>query len=235
MKDIIEVEAVTFGYRRPAQSIFHELSLTFTAGKATCVLGHNGAGKTTLLKLIYGLLRPQSGRVSIDSTQINNYRDIFLLSEKFGLNQELSVRENLIFRSRLLHEDAGSVLDDPLIQEFKLRKHLDTPTGKLSAGYFTRANIVASLVFSPRLLLLDEPTNSIDPTTRELLLSTLASKRDLGATVLLVTHDLDFAYALGDRLLILDEGEVVIDDADPHRSTVEEFRRDYIDFTEQSE
>jgi len=235
MINIIEVEAVTFRYRRPAQSVFNGLSLAFAAQKATCILGHNGAGKTTLLKLIYGLLRPQSGRVSIDGTQIRNYRDIFLLSERFGLNQELSLRENLNFRARLLHEDITAILDNPLIHEFKLGKQLDKPTGKLSAGYFTRANIVAGLVFAPRLLLLDEPTNSIDPATRELLLSTLANQRDLGATVLLVTHDLDFAYALGDRLLVLDEGELVIDDADPHRSTVEEFRRDYIDFTERTE
>ena len=235
MKNIIELEAVTFGYRRPAQSIFHDLNLGFASGKATCILGHNGAGKTTLLKLIYGLLRPSSGRVSIDSTQIHNYRDIFLLSDKFGLNQELSLKENLIFRSRLLRTDAKAVLDNPLIQEFKLRKHLDTPTGKLSTGYFTRANLVAGLAFTPGLLLLDEPTNSIDPTTRELLASTLARQRDIGVTVLLVTHDLDFAYSLGDRLLILDEGELVVDDSDPHRSTLEQFRRDYIDFTERSE
>ena len=235
MKNIIEVEAVTFGYRRPAQSVFHDLSCAFAAKKATCVLGHNGAGKTTLLKLIYGLLRPQSGRVSIDGTQIHTYRDIFLLSERFGLNQELSLKENLTFRARLLHEDITAILDSPLIQEFKLGKQLDKPTGKLSAGLFTRANIVAGLVFAPHLLLLDEPTNSLDPATRELLLSTLASQRDLGATVLLVTHDLDFAYSLGDRLLVFDEGELVIDDCDPHRSTVEEFRRDYIDFTERTE
>lgn len=235
MKNIIELEAVTFGYRRPAQGIFNELNLSFAAQKATCILGHNGAGKTTLLKLIYGLLRPQSGRVSIDAVQIQNYRDIFLLSEKTGLNQELSLRENLTFRSRLLNKNVATVLDDPLLQEFKLRKHLDKPTGKLSTGYFARANVVTGLVFAPRLLLLDEPTNSIDPATRELLLSTLAKQRDLGVAVLLVTHDLDFAYSLGDRLLIFDEGELVIDDSDPHRSTLEEFRRDYIDFTERSE
>ena len=235
MKNIIEVEAVSFRYRRPVQSIFTGLDLGFDAGKATCVLGHNGAGKTTLLKLIYGLLRPQSGRVLIDSTQISHYRDIFLLSEKFGLNQELSLRENLTFRCRLLREDIDRVLSDPLIHQFKLGKQLDKPAGRLSAGYFTRANIVAGLVFGPRLLLLDEPTNSIDPATRELLLSTLAGQRDRGVTVLLVTHDLDFAYSLADRLLVLDEGEVVIDDRDPHRSTVEEFRRDYIEFTEHGE
>ena len=235
MTTIIEMEAVSFRYRRPVQSIFTGLDLGFDAGKATCVLGHNGAGKTTLLKLIYGLLRPQNGRVTIDGTQICGYRDIFLLSEKFGLNQELSLRENLVFRCRLLHEDLGSILSDPLIHQFKLGKQLDKSVGRLSAGYLTRANIVAGLVFGPRLLLLDEPTNSIDPATRELLLSTLASRRDLGVTVLLVTHDLDFAYSLADRLLILDEGEVVIDDRDPHRSTVEEFRRDYIEFTEHGE
>ena len=235
MSDLIEVNSVTFAYRKPKTNIFRELSLSFKDGQITCILGHNGAGKTTLLKLLYGILRQQAGQIRIDRNRVPSYRHIFFLSDRFGINQELSLRQNLIFRCQLFRVDVDAVLSHSYIRDYKLLKHLDTPTGKLSAGYFTRANIVAGLVFGPSLLMLDEPTNSIDPATRELLMHTLRQQRESGVSVLLVTHDLDFAYAVGDRLLVIDEGEIVVDDSQPRTSDLEDFRQRYVHFTEQKE
>jgi len=235
MTSIVDLANVTFRYRRPPVTVFEGLTLGFAAGQITCVLGHNGAGKTTLLKLIYGLLRPQSGHIAITGDLVPSYTDIFFLSERFGINQELSLRQNLAFRCRLLHRDPAAVMAHPLIRQFKLTKQLDLPTGKLSSGTFTRANLVAGLILGPSLLMLDEPTSSVDPATRELLLLTLRDQRTASASVILVTHDLDFAYALGDRLLVIDQGEVVVDDPDPRRQDVDSFRRQYIQFTGEPE
>lgn len=235
MTNAVEMVDVKFSYRRPRTEVFRRLSLSFSPNDITCILGHNGAGKTTLLKLIYGTLRQESGAVRIDSSRIADYSEIFLLSEKFGVNQELSLRQNLTFQCKLRQREVDQVIAHPYVQDFKLRRELDKPTGNLSSGYFMRANIVAGLVFQPSLVMLDEPTNSIDPATRSLLLSTLKKQKENGVTMLIVTHDLDFAYTLGDRLVVIDEGEVVIDDNQPRNASLEDFQERYLRFTEQAD
>jgi len=213
MNAVIRLEGVGFRYNRPRTVVFDDLNLA----------------------LVYGTLQPQTGTIRIDQRAVPGYRDIFFLSERFGINQELSLRQNLEFRCRLFGVDIPPVLADPLIREFKLAKHIDKPCGKLSAGLFMRANIVAGLVFSPSLIMLDEPANSMDPATRELLLQVLKRQHDDGRTVALVTHDLEFAYEISHRLIVLDEGEIVIDDRNPGLTGLDEFRQAYLKFTEGTE
>jgi len=232
---IIEINDISFSYRKPRTAVFTGLNLSIEAGRITCILGHNGAGKSTLLKLIYGLLQSQSGTIVIDRSHEVSYENIFLLSERFGVNQELSLKQNLEFRCHLLGKNSSRVLSSPLIGQFRLTDHMNKPTGKLSAGFFMRANFVAGLALGPSLIMLDEPTNSIDPATRELLLNMLIDQRNIGTTVVLVTHDLEFAYEVGDRLIVLDEGKIVVDDDAPRKVALQEFRDQYIKFTEQVE
>ncbi|MCL2136733.1 MAG: ABC transporter ATP-binding protein [Coriobacteriia bacterium] len=232
MTDVINIDGITFSYRRPKKLIFRDFTTTFTSGQITCILGYNGAGKTTLLKLIYGILRPKEGLIAINNELVSNYADIFILSDRFGICPELSLRQNLVFRCRLHSLDTSPILAHPLIYDFGMARFIDTPANKLSAGYFTRANIVTGLVFQPSLVMLDEPTSSIDPATRELLQGTLAKQRMSGTSIILVTHDLDFAYAVGDRLIVIDEGNIVVDSLSPRDIPIEAFRNEYILHTE---
>jgi len=232
--NIVMLADVDFAYRKPRVEVFRNFNLTLAAGMVTCLLGHNGAGKTTLLKLIYGDLRRQAGRIAIDGDRVSRYSGVFLLVDRFGVSQELSMRQNVIFRCKLLGKDADSVLSHPLFEEFKLAKHMDKPVKALSAGYFMRANMAAGLAFEPALLLLDEPTNSVDPATRELLSQALRQQVEIGSSVILVTHDLGFAYSVGDRLIVLDDGVVVVDDSHPRGASLDDFTREYIRHTEQT-
>jgi ABC-type multidrug transport system ATPase subunit len=215
--------------------VFKGFDIEVTHGQITCLLGHNGAGKTTLLKLIYGLLVPQSGHIEIDRRFVAKYDDVYLVAEKFGINQELSLRQNLVFRSLLLNEDQTIALNNPVIGLLKMTSYLDVPTNKLSAGNFVRANLINGLVFSPSLLLLDEPTNSIDPASRELIAQELQKQRDNGVTTILVTHDLDLAYSISDRIVVIEEGEIVLDDTGFRSYPKDVILQKYLKHTEHGE
>lgn len=205
---MIEARNVTFRYRSAPAPALDSVSLSVPAGQAVGVLGHNGAGKTTLLKVLYGLLQQESGTVVLS---IASYADVFLLTDRMGLADELTLRESLAFVSRVRGEDPEIVLASGVIDRFELRRHLDEPVSRLSAGMQLRADLAAGLAARPRLILLDEPSHSLDPVSRKVLEETVVEQRDAGATVLLVTHDLELAHGACDRLVILQEGRVVLD------------------------
>jgi ABC-2 type transport system ATP-binding protein len=233
--DFVEIDGLGYTYPKPRTEVFRDLDLSLRSREFVSLLGHNGAGKTTLLKLIYGLLGPQAGCVRINRELVGTYEGIFLLSDAFGLDRELTLRENLIFRSRLFGKHPESVLSSRYIEEFNLSKHIDKPIRALSAGLSKRADFIAGLVFDPRFIMLDEPTNSIDPVTKDLMCATLTRLKQRGHTVLLVTHDLEFSYSLSDRVVILDEGEVVVDEDLAEISSYQAFKDGYRNFTETAE
>jgi ABC-type multidrug transport system ATPase subunit len=230
--DLIQLRNIHCRYPSPKTEVFQDLDLVLKAREFVSLLGHNGAGKTTLLKLIYGILKPQSGDVRINRDVVGTYKDIFLLSETFGISRELSLRENLIFRSKLFGEPVDAILSHRYIAQFNLSKHVNKPVSALSSGLAKRANLVAGLVFDPELVMLDEPTNSIDPATKELMSTTLKALKAAGKTILLVTHDLEFSYALSDRVVILNEGEIVVDEDLGDVPTSQAFKERYLHFTE---
>lgn len=196
------------------ESVFSDFSLQVEAGKTTCILGHNGAGKTTLLNLVYGLLIPQSGAVAINPHHAPHYRDIFLFAGDTRVNRDMSARQVLKIRSMFFHQEFDQTRIDALLDGYHFHKNVDVPIKKLSAGNKVRSAFLVSLASEPTLLLLDEPTNSIDPQTRKFLRTTLMDLHDEHASIVLVTHDLEFAHAVSDCAVVLEHGRIVhTDDA----------------------
>jgi ABC-type multidrug transport system ATPase subunit len=183
---VIDIKDLSFAYRKPRVEVFSGFSLSLGAGEVTCLLGHNGAGKSTLLRLVYGLLRGRRpAGVVINKRVVGSHSRIFLLSGDFGFNGELTLRQNLRFRSLLL----GAPVEDGLVCRFGLEGQLGVPLKALSSGLLMRANLVSGLAFGPTLVMFDEPTNSIDPMTWELLVRELKLRRERGASAVVVTHD----------------------------------------------
>lgn len=225
---VIDIKDLSFAYRKPRVEVFSGFSLSLGAGEVTCLLGHNGAGKSTLLRLVYGLLRPTSGGITINKRVVGSHSRIFLLSGDFGFNGELTLRQNLRFRSLLL----GAPVEDGLVCRFGLEGQLGVPLKALSSGLLMRANLVSGLAFGPTLVMLDEPTNSIDPMTWELLVRELKLRREHGASAVVVTHDLSFAREVADRLVVLQGGRVVADEHDPRSLSEGDLRASYLRHTE---
>ncbi|MFB6086147.1 MAG: ABC transporter ATP-binding protein [Halodesulfurarchaeum sp.] len=183
------------------------LSLTVEPG-VTAVLGPSGSGKSTLLSLVAGFESPDSGRVCVDGRRIDTRppedRSVGMVFQNYALFPHLSVRENLEFGAG----ESGPIESTASLLE--IEHLLDRNPESLSGGEAQRVGLARALVSEPTVLLLDEPISSLDaPIRRRLRLDLRDVLADLGIPVVYVTHDQAEAAIVGDRLAILEDGDVV--------------------------
>jgi len=196
---------------RGGATVLDRLSLRLDEG-ATCVAGPSGAGKSTLLRLLNRLREPDAGRVLYRDVDVRE-RDVLALRREVSLIPQLpallegTVAENVAYGARL----AGRTAD--VVESLSLAG-LDAPyaerdAGRLSVGEQQRVMLARALALEPRVLLLDEPTSALDERARTAVEGTLLDLREqAGVSLVLVTHDLDQARRLADRVLWLEEGRI---------------------------
>ncbi|MCA1443911.1 ABC transporter ATP-binding protein [Ensifer sp. IC4062] len=195
-----------------------DLSLTIRDGEFVVLLGPTGAGKTTTLRLIAGLERPDCGWVTIAGRDVGSYspaeRDVAFVFQQYSLYPHLSVYDNLAFplRSPARRLDAGEI--DRRVREVarmvRIEHKLQNRSTRLSGGEMQRVAIGRALVRRPAIYLMDEPLSSLDAKLRaELRLELKRIQKELGSTLLYVTHDQVEAMTMADRIGILSEGRLV--------------------------
>ncbi len=203
------------GTERPAVD---HISFEAEAGEFVVLLGPSGCGKTTLLKMVNRLYEPTSGQIFVEGTEIQEIpatelrRRIGYVIQATGLFPHMTIEENIATVPRLLgwKRERWSPRIDELLELVGLPKSYRTryPT-QLSGGEQQRVGIARALAADPKLLLMDEPFGAIDAITRARLQQELrAIQRRLGKTILFVTHDVEEALLLADRILVLRAGRV---------------------------
>lgn len=200
-----------------ARKVLRGVDLALNPGEIYALLGPNGAGKTTLVHAICGRLRLTGGEVALDgrdpwATPICK-KALGLVPQDIALYPHLTVRENLQVFGRLSGV-RGAALGQAVDQAMRLTRTTDrahVPIRHLSGGYQRRANIGAAILHQPQLLILDEPTVGVDLDAREALDAVVRDLRDTGVSVLIVTHDLDQAGGLADRVGFMREGRKVLE------------------------
>jgi phospholipid/cholesterol/gamma-HCH transport system ATP-binding protein len=215
----VELRAVTksFGTLR----VLDNVSLVVPAGRAVCILGRSGTGKSVTLKHIVGLIRPDAGQVLVNGEDIVGIsrrnlarvrRGIGFLFQNAALFDSISVGENVAFPLRR-HTD----LDDAairskaqqLLEDVGLGAEYDKMPADLSGGMRKRAGLARALALDPALLLADEPSAGLDPVTSAEIDALLVTLKQSGRTLLVVTHNIPSARAIGDELVFLHEGTVL--------------------------
>jgi ABC-type nitrate/sulfonate/bicarbonate transport system ATPase subunit len=203
------VEARGLTKRYDETVVFEDLDFGIGAGEIFCLLGPSGCGKTTLLHLIAGLEDPTDGGVYFEGDRIEgpDYRRGVVFQDPH-LYPWRTVRENIEFGPDVRGEEADDERVDELIDMIGLEEFEDAKPSELSGGMAQRVSLARTLANGPDLLLLDEPFSALDELTKMELQDELLELVDaLELTVVFVTHDIDEAVYLGDRVAVMDGEE----------------------------
>lgn len=194
------------------RQVLDDITFDVRDGVLTGFVGGNGAGKTTTMRCILGVVRPESGGVTIDGhPATSNDRVRFgYMPEERGLYPKMKVLEQLIYFARLhgLSADRAKRNGLALLEELELLERADDRLEELSLGNQQRAQIATALVHEPDMLMLDEPFSGLDPMAVETVLTVLRRFAQSGAPVLFSSHQLDVVERLSDRLVIIAEGRI---------------------------
>jgi ABC-type Fe3+/spermidine/putrescine transport system ATPase subunit len=192
-----------------------DISLSVEDGEFFILLGPSGVGKTALLEAVAGLNRIHGGRVLLDGHDVTSIppeaRPIGYVPQDASLFPHLNVKDNILFgvRARRMPENSCQSLFDELIQSLQIENLLDRSPAGLSGGERRRVSLARALLTSPRILLLDEPLSGLDPPIRrELQVLVRRLQQQLKGTFLLVTHDREEAFILGDIIAVMIDGKI---------------------------
>ena len=214
----LEVDGITVRFGPTAA--LDGLRLRARRGRLTAILGPNGAGKTTLLRCCTGLLRPDSGTVTVlgrPAGTADNCARVGLMPQSTGAWSGIKAAELLNYLASLYARphDVGALIERCELTEFA---HL--PYRRLSGGQQQAVNLAGALIGRPELVFLDEPTAGMDPHARRGTWRLLEELRASGTSIVLTTHAMDEAQVLADQVYILDRGRVTV------AGTVPELTRD---------
>jgi putative ABC transport system ATP-binding protein len=211
------------GDRTVEVTILKDINLRIQPQEIYTIIGPSGSGKSTLLRLLNRLEDPSEGTILLDGRSLADYevtRLRCMVSLVFQTPVMLggTVLENLLIPLRLRRGPKASRMEsefEELLEQVGLsRGFLHRSADQLSVGQQQRVAIARALVNRPEVLLLDEPTSALDPTASQRLLETIADlRRNIGLTVVMVTHSVEYARQIGDRTMLLVEGQIVEEQA----------------------
>ncbi len=212
----IEIRDVSFDYvdRRSKSSVLDHVSLTIKEGEFICILGSSGCGKSTLLGLLNGLHKAKSGAILLDDREIQGPGpDRAVVFQQYSLFPWLTVKGNILFGIKQSGKKYTRAQRDKLAEDYIKKVGLmgaaSKYPGQLSGGMKQRVAVARALALESEVLLLDEPFGAIDPILR-LELQELVSKlcTENNKTVVFVTHDIDEAILLADRIVVMEPGRI---------------------------
>ena len=207
---------LTLGGRRVLTGISFEVP----AGETKVILGGSGSGKTTILRLILGLLRPDRGSVTVDGEVISQLPEhqlprirqkMAMVFQGAALFDSLSVRENVGYRlweQGLMSDEAIELVVRQSLQFVGLEDSIDSMPADLSGGMRKRVGIARALATGASIILYDEPTAGLDPINAYAICHLIMQLKSKGVTQVVVTHDLDLAFHLADRIVMIQQGRI---------------------------
>lgn len=234
---MIEINQLSHQYSNAIKPALTNINFTIQNSSILGLLGPNGAGKTTLMSLLSGLQKIQKGDIYIDGTSFKKLSNkelhkISLVPQDFAFYPLLTVWENLIFFSSIYNiKDKKQIIN--ILNKVNLEEHKNKLAKNLSGGLKRRLNFAIGLINNPKIIFLDEITVGIDPESRQFILKTVLELKNNGVTVIYTSHYLQEIELLCDKLVIINEGNLVYkgnkDDILKENKTIESFYLDLLD------
>jgi ABC-type Fe3+/spermidine/putrescine transport system ATPase subunit len=231
MAEKLAVEDVC--HRFNSQEVLHHISFAVSNGEFLSILGPSGCGKTTLLRILIGLLEPSSGQVYKDGKNITRLkpseRNMGIVFQNYALFQNMTVLGNVEYAlkfNRELKQKSRSIAEY-MIEQVGLVDHMHKKPHKLSGGQQQRVAIARTLALNPDIILFDEPMSALDAATRLLLRGEIKKiQQNFKSTVIYITHDQEEAFALSDRIIVMNDG--IIEQMDTPENIIQHPVNQYI-------
>jgi ABC-type polar amino acid transport system, ATPase component len=213
---MLRVEQVSKSYH--GEKILKDVSLEIREGERVVIIGPSGSGKSTLLRCMAGLETIEGGRILFEDHDIYESKqarsEIGMVFQSFDLFQHLSAIDNIMLAPKVVRrvsDQEARAKAVSLLDRVRLRERANHYPEQLSGGQQQRIAIARALAMNPKLMLFDEPTSALDPEMTGEVLDVIVDLVQDGMTVVIVTHEMEFARRVGDRIIFMDQGKVVED------------------------
>ncbi|MGV3632842.1 MAG: amino acid ABC transporter ATP-binding protein [Pseudorhodoplanes sp.] len=200
--------------------VLRDINLTVARGERIVICGPSGSGKSTMIRCINRLEDYQQGRVVVDGVLLTNdlksidevRREVGMVFQHFNLFPHLTVMENLTLAPiwvRKMPKKAAEEIAHHYLARVRIPEQANKYPGQLSGGQQQRVAIARALCMNPKIMMFDEPTSALDPEMVKEVLETMVELAESGMTMLVVTHEMGFARQVADRVVFMDEGQIV--------------------------
>lgn len=214
MEELLKVDTLQKSYGE--RQVVHDLSFQIREGEILCLLGPNGAGKSTTINILCGLLGYDNGLIQWQGTQIerciNQFKRILgVVPQELAIYEDLSAEKNVHFFASL-YGLKGTALTDRVKEALEftgLWERRGDKASTFSGGMKRRLNIACAVAHKPEILIMDEPTVGIDPQSRNHILNSIKTLKAQGMTILYTTHYMEEVEEISDRILIMDDGNII--------------------------
>lgn len=197
----------------------NQLNLSIPSGQIMALLGPNGAGKTTTVRMLSSILKPSAGKAEIAGFDVVEQsvevrRKVGVLTEHHGLYGRMKAEEYLIFFGELYGFSKNEIIKkiNPLLEQLGMDEHRKKRLGEYSKGMRQKLALVRALIHEPPVLLLDEPTSAMDPESAKIVRTAIKNLSSNDRTIILCTHNLSEAEELCDQIVIIQHGNIILND-----------------------
>ncbi|MBA1341631.1 MAG: Trehalose/maltose import ATP-binding protein MalK [ANME-2 cluster archaeon] len=209
---ILELENVSKSYSN--KQIIDNISFSVDQGEIFGLLGPNGAGKTTTLRMMLDIIKPESGNIKVFGKELDpDSKDrIGYLPEERGLYKKSRVIELLVYLAQLKGMTKTLAMENTvnLLQSVEMLEHKDKKIEELSKGMQQKIQFIATIIHDPDLIVVDEPFSGLDPVNTQIIKNILLEQKKSGKTIILSTHMMEQAEVMCDRILMINNGMVVL-------------------------
>ena len=207
--------------------VLKDIDLTVEQGEVVVIIGASGSGKSTLIRCVNGLEEFESGTLEVDSQKLapkggnqqalaEIRKEVGMVFQQFNLFPHLTVRKNIMLAPMKVKNTSQVVANataERLLERVGIGSQADKYPNQLSGGQQQRVAIARALAMEPRLMLFDEPTSALDPEMIKEVLDVMIELAEEGMTMLCVTHEMGFAKTVADRVIFMDQGQIIEENA----------------------